>query len=190
MDGKKIKVLIIDDDEFSRETYIDVFKREGFEVIGAVDGLEGLDKATKIIPDIILTGIIMPKMDGFGLKDALAKNVATARIPVMMLSHMGREEDRKKAEKSGIKEFIVQGMITPKQVVEDIRAMFGPREYEYKINFKPTELDAPKLNSEFGFNHGFTCKNCQREMIMSLRISNKDRREFTVKFICPNCDKK
>lgn len=186
---KKIKILVVDDDKSSRETYMDVFNQKGFEVSGAVDGLDGLDKAVKIIPDVILTGIIMPRMDGFGLKDALAKNVATAKIPVMMLSHMGREEDRKKAEKAGIQGFIVQGMTTPKQVVENVQAMFF-NSSEYRIKFSPVELDASKLISEFGFNQGFICKNCQKEMIITLKIADKEKLEFTARFICPNCDRK
>ncbi len=188
MNDKKIKVLIIDDDKSSRETYMDVFRQEGFEVSEAVDGLDGLDKAVKIIPDVIFTGIIMPRMDGFGLKDALVKNVATSSIPVFMLSHMGREEDREKAEKIGIRGFIVQGMTTPKQVLENVRAMFNSS--EYRIKFSPMELDASRLASEFEFSPGFICKNCRKEMIMALKIANKERREFMARFICPDCDKK
>ena len=186
MENKKIKILVIDDDEAIRETYTDIFRQSGFEVSEAVDGLEGLDKATKEIPDVIFTGIIMPRMDGFALKEALSKNVATSNIPVIIISHMGREEDRVKAEELGIKDFIVQGMVTPREVMEKIRAMFEPG--EYKLKFSVNELDAAKLARDFYFNPKFECSNCRKEMILNLKISNIEKKEFIAKIICPECD--
>lgn len=185
MNDKKIKLLIVEDDEIMRETYVEVFKKEGFEVIEAIDGIEGLDKATKNIPDIIFTGIIMPRMDGFALKDALAKNVATTNIPVIMSSHMGREEDRIKAGQLGIKEFIVQGMISPIEVVEKVKAMFGSG--KYVIKFSPNEMDAGKLAQDFRFSPKFECKNCYKSLTLLLKPSNIEKGEFSAKFICPNC---
>lgn len=185
MAGKKI--LIIDDDENAREIYAEVFKQAGFEVAEAIDGLEGLDKATKNIPDIIFTGIIMPRMDGFALKDALAKNVATAAVPVIMLSHMGREEDRIKAKETGIKDFIVQGMASPKEVVEKIKTLFSSG--DYKIKFSPNEMDAFRLAEDLGINASFKCPQCQNEMVLSVQISNANAKQISGKFICLNCSK-
>jgi two-component system chemotaxis response regulator CheY len=187
MDGKKIKILIVDDDNEIRSMYAEVFKREGFVVEEAMDGVDGLDKATKNVPNIIFTGIIMPVMDGFGLKDALAKNVNTANIPVVMLSHMGREEDRVKALSLGIKEFIVQGMISPRQVVEKVRNMFSGHG-EYQLKFNTIDLDAHRLASDLHLNPGFSCEKCSEKMILSLHAANADNREFSARFICPNCE--
>ncbi|HRY82896.1 MAG TPA: response regulator [Candidatus Moranbacteria bacterium] len=186
MEDKKVKILVIDDDEIIRGTYADIFRNEGFEVIEAIDGLEGMNKAMEIIPDIIFTGIIMPKMDGFSLKEALAKNVNTANIPVVMLSHMGREEDRQKAESLGVKDFIVQGMVTPRQVVERVRNIFGSLKYHLKFNAE--EIDAPKLAKDFYFGEKFQCPSCLGEMILNLEVSNVDKKEFTAKFVCPRCN--
>ncbi len=185
MEDKKIKILIVDDDQTVRETYADIFRQEGFEVSEAEDGLDGLDKATKENPDIIFTGIIMPRMDGFALKEALAKNVNTSNVPVIMLSHMGREEDRVKAQELGVKDFIVQGMVMPKQVVERIRNIFGS--VKYRIKFSTNELDASKLAQEFHFEKKFECSNCQTEMVLELEASNIDKKEFKAKFVCPKC---
>lgn len=89
--NKTKKILLVDDDEMIRGIYSEVFRNNGFEVEEARDGLEGLEKARSIIPDIIFTGIIMPKMEGFDLMEALKKNVATSQIPVFISSHLGRE---------------------------------------------------------------------------------------------------
>ena len=183
--GKKTKVLIVDDDAPIRMTYVDVFKAEGFEVIEAEDGLEGLNKAIAEKPDVIFTGIIMPKMDGFALKDALAKNVVTVNIPVLMSSHMGREEDRKKALSMGVKEFFVLGMIRPKKVVEEIRSMFSAKKYH--LSFNSVALDAPRLEADFHFEKDFKCERCNAQRILSLEITDVIKKEFKARFICPDC---
>ena len=108
MPDNNYKILIVDDADVIRETYAQIFKQKKAQVISAKDGVEGLDLATKEMPDVIMTGIIMPRMDGFQLIKALKENVQTSEIPIAILSHLGREDDRKKAEELGIVNFIVQ----------------------------------------------------------------------------------
>lgn len=182
---KKIKILLIDDDQPIRETYADIFRQEGFDVVEAADGLDGLDIATKENPSVIFTGIIMPRMDGFALKEALSKNTSTSSIPVIMLSHMGREEDRQKAIEAGIKDFIVQGMVSPKEIVQRIKAIFGSGEYH--IKFDVNDQEASRLAGDFDFNSKFKCSRCSEEMVLSLKVLNAEKREFSAKFICPKC---
>lgn len=187
MENKKKKILIIDDNEDIRSLYVEVFKREGFEVEEAVDGLEGLDKAIKNVPDVVFSGIMMPRMDGFALKEALSKNVATANIPMALSSHMGRKEDEVRAKEMGIKDFIVQSMVTPKQVVEQIRAIWDSKKYSLK--FYPQELDAQQLAADSNFGDNFKCSSCDSEMILKLSAFRPSQNEFSAKFICPKCMK-
>ncbi len=186
MENKKRKILIVDDDENIRSLYVDVFKNENYEVIEAVDGIEGIDSATKNIPDVIFTGIIMPRMDGFGLIENLRKNVATREIPIVMSSHMGREEDREKAIKMGIKNFFVVGMISPREVVSRVNALFNASEYRLKLN--KIELDAFRFNSDLNLSDGLTCPKCNEEIILVLRVTNLEKREFEARIICPKCN--
>jgi CheY-like chemotaxis protein len=184
---KTIKVLLVDDDDSIRGMYATVFKKEGFEVIEAVDGVDGLDKATKNAPDVIFTGIVMPTMDGFQLMEALAKNVATSKIPVVISSHLGREEDHRRANELGAKEFFVRGMYTPNEIAEKIRSMFDA--HEYRLKFIPDELDAKKLFTDMHMDPEFKCGDCRGDLILSLQVANVERHEFTAKFICSKCDK-
>ncbi|PIP26842.1 MAG: hypothetical protein CO140_02000 [Candidatus Moranbacteria bacterium CG_4_9_14_3_um_filter_40_7] len=181
-----IKILLVDDDEEIRSMYAEIFKKEGFEVSEAVDGVDGLNKATKNIPEVIFTGIVMPTMDGFQLMEALKKSVATSSIPVVISSHLGREEDRKKAQELGAKEFLVRGFYTPNEVVEKIRAIFESK--EYKLKFSATELDAKKIIQDAHFNENFKCSNCGAELILLIKPVNFQNSEFTTKFVCPKCD--
>ncbi len=180
-----LKILLVDDDESIRTMYAEIFRNEGFEVIEAVDGVDGLDKATKNSPDIIFTGIVMPTMDGFQLMEALKKNVATSNIPVVISSHLGREEDQKKARELGAKEFFVRGLYTPHEIVDKIRNIF--KADEYKLKFSATELDAKKLISDMHFNENFRCANCGEELVISMKLANSSGHEFVAKFVCSGC---
>lgn len=179
------KILIIDDDEQIREIYAGIFKQEGFEVEEAVDGVEGLDKATKNVPDVIFTGIVMPRMDGFMLKEALSKNVTTANVPVVISSHLGREEDKQKAKEMGVKDFLVRHMVTPKEAVERVRKVLGSGEYRVRIN--PSELDASNLARDTHMLEGMKCPKCMADLILTLNSSDISQHEFSARIACPKC---
>jgi len=188
MSEKKIKILLIDDDENIRTMYAELFAQEGFEVEESIDGLEGLEKATKNVPDIIFTGIIMPRMDGFALMESLKKNVATASIPIFMSSHMGRKEDQDKGREAGVKEFFIVGMTPPKQVIERVKTIFKASS-RYLLKFDPKSLDAEKLSSDINFiNKNYSCSKCGSDLVISLEIMDISKQEFKAKFICPSCN--
>ena len=182
---KKPKILIIDDDDSVRSIYVDIFKREGFEIEEAIDGVEGLDKATKNPPDVIFTGIVMPRMDGFMLKEALVKNVSTTNIPVVISSHLGREEDKEKALALGVKDFIVRNMVTPKEAVERVRKVLGAGEYKVKLNIN--ELDARQLARDLHLQENFQCPNCGADLVLVINVTDIGTHEFSARISCPNC---
>ena len=116
----KKTILVVDDDLVQKDLYVEVFKNKGYEVLSASDGLEGLETALKEKPDLVFTAIIMPRMDGFEFIRNLRNNISTARTPVMMFSHLGREEDRKKAEKLNHITFLVKGVDSPAEILVKI----------------------------------------------------------------------
>lgn len=184
---KKLKILLVDDDVELRETYADIFKEANYEVFEAGDGLEGLDAATAKLPDIIFTGIVMPRMDGFSMIEALKKTVMTSSIPIVISSHMGREEDRQRADTLGVKDFIIRGTTPPKEVVERISSLFVRVSGEYQIEFSPSEIDAQKLARELGFKPNFQCLKCDKKMVLDLKLTNQKDKIFEAKFVCPGC---
>lgn len=188
MEAKKIKILIVDDDDMTREMYVEVFKKAGFyEVFEAKDGLEGLDLATKQLPDIVFTGIVMPRMDGFTMIENLRKTVMTANIPFVISSHMGREEDQKRANQLGAKDFIMRNMTPPLKVVERISALFVREGGEYKLNFNALALDAQRLAKDLSMNADFKCLDCGEKMVLNLKLQDAKERVFEARFICSNC---
>lgn len=182
---KKFKILIVDDDPTVRNLYVEVFTKGGFEVIEAADGVEGLDKATKELPNVVFTGIIMPRMDGFGLMEALKKNVSTAEMPVVVSSHMGREDDKKKAKELGADDFFVLGLTTPKEVVLRVNSLLEGKEYRLKLN--TNDLDIYRLIDDLEYGRHFSCTSCGNELILKLKFLDISKNEFKAKIVCPKC---
>ncbi|MBN1325388.1 response regulator [Candidatus Falkowbacteria bacterium] len=117
----KAKILLIEDDTFLVEMYMTKFELEGFSVISAEDGQKGLEMVKKENPDIILLDILMPKMDGFAVLDALKKDKATANIPVVLLTNLGQKEDVKKGFEKGAVGYLIKAHFMPSEVVDKIK---------------------------------------------------------------------
>lgn len=186
MEKNKIKVLLIDDDEEIRGMYAEIFRQRELEVIEAKNGEEGFNLATTQSPDIILSGIIMPKMDGFTLKENLEKNPITAEIPFMILSHMGKKEDQARAKELGVEDFLIFGMITPLEIVSRIKAQFDLGEYVLQLNGE--KLDAPKLIADLRLQAGMKCPRCLGELNLKLKATNAKKHEFLARLFCPKCE--
>jgi CheY-like chemotaxis protein len=84
MRGKTI--LLIEDESELRENLAEILVFEDYQVIEARDGLEGLDKAANLLPDLILCDIAMPGMDGFELLRRLRQDTNTSTIPVIIVT--------------------------------------------------------------------------------------------------------
>lgn len=92
--GKKT-VLIIEDSRFQRKASEMTLARAGYGVLSAADGEEGLKVATEQKPDVIVLDMMLPKMGGPELLQALKKNPQTAPIPVIVLSGLPQSNSAK-----------------------------------------------------------------------------------------------
>lgn len=116
------KILIIEDDPVLIKMYKTKLVIEGFEVVTALDGLQGLEKLKTFSPDLILLDLAMPKMDGFEFLTEMKKNKKWEKLPVIVFSNLGQESDMQKAKELGAKDYLVKINLTPRQVVEKIRS--------------------------------------------------------------------
>jgi two-component system, OmpR family, phosphate regulon response regulator PhoB len=79
-------VLVIEDEPAIRELCLSCVEESGAVVVGAADGQQGLEEARALLPDLIVTGVSMPVLDGFRLVKALDLDDRTQNIPVIFLS--------------------------------------------------------------------------------------------------------
>lgn len=120
---KKIKVLIVDDDVFLSGIYFTKLDNEGFDVIIARDGEEGLKAALKEKPDLILLDVLMPKLDGFEALKRLKEDASTKDIPVILLTNLGQKEDVERGVKEGAVDYLIKAHFVPAEAVAKIKAV-------------------------------------------------------------------
>jgi CheY-like chemotaxis protein len=102
------KILVVDDEKNIRLVVGKSLEKAGYDVDYAVDGVEAVDKANNISPDLILLDLRLPKMNGFLVLEALKSDAATEEIPVIILSALSEEDDVQKAISSGAEDFLVK----------------------------------------------------------------------------------
>jgi two-component system response regulator AtoC len=81
-------ILVVEDDDVIRDLLQDLLEDEGYRVRSAHNGQEGLDLIDEVCPDLIISDVVMPKLDGFGLREAARKEGCRARF--ILMSAMAR----------------------------------------------------------------------------------------------------
>ena len=105
---KPKKILIVDDEADMRVMFSTRLEISNFEVIEAVDGEEGLEKAKKEKPDLIVLDLMLPKINGFEVCRMLKFDDAYKDIPIIVLSALGQQSDREKAVQCGADAYFIK----------------------------------------------------------------------------------
>src|SRR5438445_8633250 len=103
-----LSVLVVDDDPVILRLLQVNFELEGIEVTLAVDGEEGLEQAKAIRPDVIISDIMMPKVNGLELLAALRAAPATSRLPVILLSAKAQVADVQRGLELGADDYVTK----------------------------------------------------------------------------------
>ncbi|MFH1662157.1 MAG: response regulator [Candidatus Falkowbacteria bacterium] len=119
--SKKNKVLIVEDEATISELYKTKLEAGGFEVFVANNGADGLKIAKEKKPHIVILDVILPQLDGFSVLEEIKKDSSTKKIPVIMLTNLGTDEDKEKGKKMGAQDYLVKSNLTPAQVEEVIK---------------------------------------------------------------------
>ena len=114
------RVLLVDDYPDAREMYTEYLEFSGFEVIGAGNGLEALQRAVDTSPDIILMDLSLPVMDGWEATRRLKADNRTAAIPVVALTGHALAGISEGAKKAGCDAFVTKPCL-PEDLVREIR---------------------------------------------------------------------
>lgn len=103
----------------------DVLTVEGYKIIEAKNGIEGLEMSFKEHPDLILLDILMPKMDGLEMLKKLREDAWGNKVPVIVLTNLSDNEDVAKAVAEDVFEYFVKTDIRIDEVIERIREKIG-----------------------------------------------------------------
>jgi two-component system chemotaxis sensor kinase CheA len=116
-------VLVVDDSLTTRTLERGILEAHGYEVLVAVDGVEGLNRARAERPDVVVTDVQMPRLDGFGLVEALKRDPGTRAIPVVIVSSLDRREDRAKGLALGADAYVVKQRFDQRALLDTIRQL-------------------------------------------------------------------
>ncbi len=196
MDKKKI--LVIEDDQSMQRIYKTKLEQEGYEVVQALNGEEGIKKTKKENPDLIILDLVLPEINGFEVLKKLKADRKTSGISVIILSNLGQKEDLEKGLSLGADDYLIKAMHPITDVLLKIRKQLQKTEEDkkkmphYNIDIKESILDAPRLASDFNFQGLFNCPSCGRKMVLQLipEKIDKSNRNFSASFVCLKCLKK
>jgi CheY-like chemotaxis protein len=101
-------LLVIEDEAPLRANIVRILSAEGYRVIAAADGDEGIRRVREGRPDLVICDILMPRVDGFGVLDSLRSRPETAAIPFIFLTASADKEDLARGLRSGANEYVTK----------------------------------------------------------------------------------
>ena len=120
------KILLVEDDSLIVKIYSTRLKADGYTILSADNGEDGLSMAEKEIPDLILLDVMMPKVDGFTVLEKMRANAALKDKPILVYSNLAQDTEIDKAKQLGATEFIVKANISPTELVTKIKSYVKP----------------------------------------------------------------
>lgn len=106
--AEKKKILLVEDEPHILKLVAFILENNGYEVIEAFVGAEGIEKARDEKPDLIILDVMMPGLDGFEVAKMLTSDPKTKHIPILMLSSKAQFEDKMKGIDSGAMDYITK----------------------------------------------------------------------------------
>lgn len=111
------KILLVEDDTNLQDIYAARLGAEGHEVTSATDGESALASAVKVLPDLVILDVMMPKISGFDVLDILRTTPETKDAKVIMMTALSQDEDRQRGIKMGANRYLVKSQVTLEDVI-------------------------------------------------------------------------
>lgn len=128
MDNAKIKILIVEDDQFLREFYEDLLRGEGYSIASAADGEDGFNKMHLGGYDLIMLDIMLPKKDGLQiLKDLKTQPAVSPNGPIVVLTNLGNDTIINQAFTLGATGYLIKSAMNPDQVLTEIHGFLAKK---------------------------------------------------------------
>lgn len=115
------RVLLVEDERNIVESLTFVLTREGYEVHHALDGETGLSEAQRLLPDVMILDLMLPKISGYDVLKKIRADGMNRELPVLMLTAKGQAHDRRSAEELGVNGFITKPFANSDVILEVAR---------------------------------------------------------------------
>lgn len=123
LDDMKYTITIIEDDDFLRSLAVSKLEKEGFTVITAANGQDGLAILEETPPHLLILDLMLPIMSGFEVLEKMKQNESLKDIKVIVFSNLGEESDIKKCMDMGANDYLVKANFTLDELVEKIKTL-------------------------------------------------------------------
>ncbi|MBI3952424.1 MAG: response regulator [Candidatus Doudnabacteria bacterium] len=117
------KILVVEDEEILLTALTEELKQSGFEVVGAKDGVEGVEKAASEKPELILLDLVMPRLDGIGALKEIKAKPETKDIPVVILTNLSDYDKISDALSLGAMDYLVKANYRLEDLVNKIKTV-------------------------------------------------------------------
>jgi DNA-binding response OmpR family regulator len=117
-------VLVVDDDPVILKLLEVNFEMEGFQVVRAADGAEGLERAREVRPDIVVLDVMMPRMTGYEVAKALREDDGTAHIPIIFVTARAQSSDVEKGMELGVEDYVTKPF-DPLDLIDRVNALLA-----------------------------------------------------------------
>lgn len=169
MENQQIRILFVENDEYSRDIFTDYFRKAGFFIEEAENGKDALEKIRATKPDIVISNMLMPVMDGLTMVQELKKDSDTAMIPVVFLTHLGRQDESISAKDLGVEDVIVRDTTPLSTLATRIRSLLSSREYILALD--PESYDAKRFASDMGLPENYaSSEGTDGRYVLRLRL--------------------
>jgi len=101
-------ILLIEDDNEILENFTEYLELEGYKILGASNGKQGIEFAMKFIPGLIICHVIMPEMDGYEVLHSLLETPATRQIPFIFSTSISEKVERTEALSLGADDYLIK----------------------------------------------------------------------------------
>ena len=119
------KIVVVEDEQVLNKALSIELLDAGYEVLSAANGEAGLELIQTEKPDLVLLDLVLPKMSGFEVLEAVKKDTKLKHIPVIILSNLGQDEDREKGLKLGAEDYYVKASTDLSVISEKVSKLLG-----------------------------------------------------------------
>ncbi len=123
--GRKPRILVVEDSVGVRELERVILESAGYEVITAVDGLDGIARLRSEPADLVLSDVEMPGMDGFTLTRTIRRTRGWEQVPVVIMTSRGDEGDRRAGLEAGASAYLLKSDFDQTELVDTVRRLVG-----------------------------------------------------------------
>ena len=117
----KKQILLVEDEQFLFTLLKNRLEKDGFEVTLARDGEEAVNLLKTVKPSLVLLDLILPKMSGFDVLEAINSDPQLHKAPVMIISNLGQESDIERGKELGAVDYFIKAKISIDDLISEVK---------------------------------------------------------------------